>query len=114
MRSYNLVVSQTFPMKLKAERTSKASLDPAQLARFSARLQELQVQRKLTVREIAMRGRLSPGSVQKLLTGKQEPRLGTLFALMTAFELGSVESLLGDPPSYVLSRNPQLSQTAGR
>lgn len=46
-----------------------------------------------------MGANLSSGSVQRLLSGQQEPRLGTLLALVEVFRLGSIEQLLGALPS---------------
>ena len=81
---------------------SERSLTLDQLARFSAHLRFLAVERNLSVRQIAVAANLSSGSIQRLLSGQQEPRLGTLLALVEVFRLGSIEQLLGVLPSELL------------
>ena len=61
----------------------------------------------MSVRSIANAADLSSGTVQRLLAGDQEPRLGTFLALRLVFRLGSIEELLGESPSSQYSVHNQ-------
>ena len=87
---------------------SERALSSDQLARFSAHLRFLAVERNLSVRQIAVAAKLSSGSIQRLLSGQQEPRLGTILALVEVFRLGSIEQLLGVLPSEQLRQTNLL------
>jgi transcriptional regulator with XRE-family HTH domain len=71
-----------------------------QAARLSGRLRELRERRSWSFRDLAHASGLSPSTVRNLERGSQ-PDLGTMLALQVAYQLSSIEELLGPvPPSF--------------
>lgn len=76
-----------------------------QIAQVGGHLRRLRVERFWTMRELAARTGLSSGTVSALERGAAQPTLGTLLALQRAFDLPSIEDLLGPvgrTPSRIL------------
>lgn len=75
-------------------------LSARQLARVGERIRTLRA--SVSLRALADRTGLSPGTISQIENGHHEPRLGTLLALQSAFGAGSLDELIGEMPSALL------------
>lgn len=102
-----MVVKHTDFRPLDQRGPYKPARDLAQT--FAERIRALKLASGMTVREIADRGGIPSGTVQKLLSAGQLPTLHHLLALQRSFELASVEELLGSLPSATFNALPSVA-----
>ncbi len=79
------------------------TLDAHQTEQFGQRLRALREGRRWSTRELASRAGIANGAVSQLESGTTSPRLTTMLALVRAFELRSIEELLGPLPTGLLT-----------
>lgn len=90
--------------------SSSATRLPRPVATFiGSRIADLRVRRDWTRNRLARELGISFNTLKKLEAGDTVPSLGTLLALVEAFELCSVDELLGGPLGTRMVRNLSAS-----
>src|ERR1700730_8792047 len=75
------------------------------------RLRAIRLQRGLSLRELARRVDLSPSSISQIETGKMQPSVRTLYALVTEFGITVDEVLFEHAPPWADGASPSVSES---
>lgn len=89
------------------------ALSARQTAHVAGRLRELRLMRQWSMRALAGRAGISSGMVSALERGECQPSLATMLALQAAFDLPSIELLLGHPAATASQTLIGLRDTGG-
>ena len=76
------------------------------------RLRAIRLQRGLSLRELARRVDLSPSSISQIETGKMQPSVRTLYALVTEFGITVDEVLFEHAPPSPDGVSPSVSESS--
>ncbi len=76
------------------------------------RLRAIRLQRGLSLRELARRVDLSPSSISQIETGKMQPSVRTLYALVTEFGITVDEVLFEHAPPSPDGASPSMSESS--